>query len=156
MFISYFSLPGVRNSQKTGISFFPFCFLELQPQHMEISRLGVQSELQLLAYTTAMSTLDLSCICNLHHSSRQCWIPNLLSKGRYWTHILMDTTWVCFHCTTMGTLRQGFLNPSSSLLRDMTLFHGQVRTMKIRKVKQLSQGHTANRCQSWYSKLHLS
>ena len=37
--------------------------------HMEVPRLGVQSELQLPAYTTATATPDLSRICNLHHSS---------------------------------------------------------------------------------------
>ena len=32
---------------------FCFCFLGLHPQHMEVPRLGVESELQLLAYATA-------------------------------------------------------------------------------------------------------
>ena len=40
------------------------------------SQAGVESELQLLAYTTAIATQDLSHICDLHHSSRQCWIVN--------------------------------------------------------------------------------
>ena len=44
-------------------------FLELNSWHMEVPRLGVKSELQLLAYATA--TLDLSLVCNLHRSSRQ-------------------------------------------------------------------------------------
>ena len=39
-------------------------------------------ELQLLGYTTAIATRDLSCFCDLHHSSRQCWIPDPLSKAR--------------------------------------------------------------------------
>ena len=46
--------------------FFFSCFLGPHPQHMEIPRLGVESELQLLAYTTAIATWDLSCICSLH------------------------------------------------------------------------------------------
>ena len=33
------------------------------------SRLGVESELQLLAYATAIAMWDLSCVCDLHHSS---------------------------------------------------------------------------------------
>ena len=49
---------------------------------METSRLGVELELQLLVYTTAMATQDPSHICNLHHSSRQHWILNLLSQKR--------------------------------------------------------------------------
>ena len=36
------------------LTFF-FSFLELRPQHMEVSRLGVEWELQLPAYTTAAS-----------------------------------------------------------------------------------------------------
>ena len=36
------------------------------------SQAGVELELQLLAYTTATAMLDLSRICYLHHSSRQC------------------------------------------------------------------------------------
>ena len=59
---------------------------------MEVPRLGVESELQLLAYTTATATPDLSCVCDLHHSSRQCPILNPLSKARDQTHILMDTS----------------------------------------------------------------
>ena len=59
-----------------------FAFLGLHSQHMEVSRLGVESELQLLAYITATATPDPSQVCNLHHSSWQCWILNLLSKAR--------------------------------------------------------------------------
>ena len=46
-----------------------FCFLGPHPQHMEVPRLGVKSELQLPAYATATATSDPSCICNLRHSS---------------------------------------------------------------------------------------
>ena len=38
---------------------------------MDIPRLGVELEMQLPNYTTATAMPDLSCICNLHHSSRQ-------------------------------------------------------------------------------------
>ena len=55
---------------------------------MEVSRLGVELELQLLAYGTAMQ--DLSCICNLHCSLQQHQILNLPNKARDWTHILLD------------------------------------------------------------------
>ena len=47
---------------------FVFCFLGLHPQHMEVPRLGVQSELQLPASATATAMPDPSHICNLHHS----------------------------------------------------------------------------------------
>ena len=47
-----------------------FSFLRLLLWHMEVPRLGAESELQLPAYTTATATPDLSHICDLHHSSR--------------------------------------------------------------------------------------
>ena len=56
---------------------------------MEVSGLGAESELQLPAYTTAIAMQNLSHICDLHHSSQQCWILNLLSKARDRTHNLM-------------------------------------------------------------------
>ena len=61
---------------------------------MEVPRIGVKSELQLLAYTTDKATRDLSCICNLYHSSRQWRLLNLLSEARDLTCVLMDTSWV--------------------------------------------------------------
>ena len=61
---------------------FIFCILGLHSQHMEVPRLGVELELQLLAYTTAKATRDLRRICNLHHSSPQCQILNPLSEAR--------------------------------------------------------------------------
>ena len=53
----------------------------------------------MLDYTTATATLDPSHVCNLHHSSQQCWILNLLHETRDGTCILMDTSWIHFHCT---------------------------------------------------------
>ena len=82
-----------------------FCFLGPHPCHMKFPRLGVELELQLPAYTTS----DPSRICNLHHSSGQCQIPNPLSEARNWTCILMDTNRVHFHCTTMGTPINDFI-----------------------------------------------
>ena len=42
-----------------------FAFFRLSLWHMEVPRLGVTLELQLPAYTTAVATLDPSCICIL-------------------------------------------------------------------------------------------
>ena len=58
-------------------------------RHMEVSRLGVQSELQPPAYTTATARRDLSRICDLHHSLGQCQIPNPLREARDRTCNLM-------------------------------------------------------------------
>ena len=62
--------------------FFFFFFLGPYLQHMEVPRLGVHLELQLLAYTTATATSDLSHVCKLHHSSQQRQILNPLSEAR--------------------------------------------------------------------------
>ena len=64
---------------------------------MEVLRLGVESELQLLAYTIATAVPDLIHVCDLHHSLWQHWILNPLSEARYLTHILMDASRVCYH-----------------------------------------------------------
>ena len=61
---------------------------------MEVPRLGVKTELQLLVYATATATWDPSLIWDLHHSSQQRRILNPLSKGwnlrphGYWTGLL--------------------------------------------------------------------
>ena len=61
---------------------------------MEVPRLGVKSELQLLAYTTATATQDPSHICNLYHRSQQCQILNPLSEARDQALILLDPSQV--------------------------------------------------------------
>ena len=49
--------------------FFGLFFLGPDLQPVEVPRLGVELELQLPAYATAIATQDLSCICDLHRSS---------------------------------------------------------------------------------------
>ena len=61
---------------------------------MEVPRLEVESELQLLAYTTATATRDLSCACELHCNSLQHWIISPLSEAGDRSHIIMDTSQV--------------------------------------------------------------
>ena len=63
---------------------------------MEVPRLGVKSQLQLLTYTTAIATWDPSRICDLHHSLWQHQILNPLSEARDQTRILMDTSHIHF------------------------------------------------------------
>ena len=76
------------------LPFFFFFFLGPHLWHMEVPRLGVKSELQLLA--TAMTMQDLSLFCDLHHSSQQCRILNPLSEARDGTHVLVDTSGACY------------------------------------------------------------
>ena len=82
--------------KRMSFLFFIF-FLGPHLQHMEVPRLGVEWELQLLAYTTVTATPDLSRICELHCSSRQRWILNPLSEAKDGTHILVDTSWIRYH-----------------------------------------------------------
>ena len=71
---------------------------------MEVPKPGVELELQLPGYATAMATVDLSHICDLRHSLWQRWILNPLSKTRDQTHILTETTLGTYPAEdTMGT-----------------------------------------------------
>jgi len=55
---------------------------------MDVPRLRVELELQLLADTTATAMPGPSYICELHHSLQQHWILNPLRKARGRIHIL--------------------------------------------------------------------
>ena len=82
--------------------FYFFCFLGPHLWHVEVPRLGIELELQLLADTIATAMWDPSHVCNLQHSSRKHWILNPSEAGDR-THNLMDTSWVCFCCAMTGT-----------------------------------------------------
>ena len=68
---------------------------------MEILRLGVESELQLPAYTiaTAYPTAmwDPSCVCDLYYRVKKCRILNPPSGAKDQNCILMDTSRVHYH-----------------------------------------------------------
>ena len=61
---------------------------------MEVSKLGVELELQLPAYATDTATQDLSRICNQHHSSRQRRILSPLTEAGDQTRNLVVTSWI--------------------------------------------------------------
>ena len=87
---------------------FFFLILGLHPWHMEVPRLGVEWELKLLAYTTAIATQELSHVCDLnhselHHSSQKCWIFNPLIRSGIKPALSWILVGFCFHCATMGT-----------------------------------------------------
>ena len=96
IFFFYCSNLLITSSEQIHTTFFFFflffllVFLGLHPWHMEVSRLGVESELQLPPYTTATATAtpDLSRICNPHHSSWPHWILSPLSEARDQTCVL--------------------------------------------------------------------
>ena len=93
--------PG-KDTEKPRLIFLIF-FLGPHLRHMEVPRLGVDSELQLPTYTTATATSDPGRDCNLHHSSRQRQILNPLRETRDQTRNLMVPSRICFHCATTGT-----------------------------------------------------
>ena len=70
---------------------------------MEVPRLGVELELQLPAYVTAIAMPDSSHVYNLHHSSQQSSILKPLGKAKDRTHILLDASQVRYHWATVGT-----------------------------------------------------
>ena len=61
---------------------FFFFFLRLHLQHLEVPRLGAESELQLPAYSTATAMPNPSCICDLHCGLQQCRILNPQNHNR--------------------------------------------------------------------------
>ena len=89
-------------------------FLGPHPWLMEVPRLGVESKLQLLVYTTATATRDPSHVCNLQHSSQQHRILNPLSKARDRACVLMwilvsfvtpEPQWELLHCSVLSATK---------------------------------------------------
>jgi len=83
--------------------FFFFSFLDPHLWQMDLSRPGVELELQLLG--------DLSRICDLYHSLWQPWILNPLSEARDQTCILMDTNQALILLSHGGNACSRILNP---------------------------------------------
>ena len=86
------------------IYFWSFVFLGLHPLYMEVLRLGVESEQLLPAYVTGTATQVLSHVYDLHHSSRQRWILNPLSKAQDQTRNLTVPSRTRFCCAMTETL----------------------------------------------------
>ena len=83
---------------------------------MEVPRLGVGSELQVLTYHSHSNTRSKPHLHPTPHSW-QCQILNLLSGARDWTRILMDTSLVRYCWATMGTLKLLFKRNVGVLLQ---------------------------------------
>ena len=86
--------PSTHKNNPHFKAFSFFVFLGPHLRHMEVPRLGVQSELQLLVYATVTATWDPSRVCNLHHSSRQRQILIPLSEARDRTCSILVISWV--------------------------------------------------------------
>ena len=85
------------------LSFLFFGFLGPHLRHIEVSKLGGELEIQLLAYATATATQDPSHVYDLYHSSWQRQILNPLSNARDRTWNLMVPSQIHFLGATMGT-----------------------------------------------------
>ena len=88
--------PGSRKT-KAAESLFFTCLLRSTPVAYRSSRLGVETQQHLPAYTTATATPDLGHVCDLSHSSRKCWILYRLSEARDRIRILMGTSQVPYY-----------------------------------------------------------
>ena len=78
-------------------------FLGLHPWHMEIPRLGVESELQLLAYATATARVGSEPSLPPTPQLTALLDPYPLREASDQTHILMDSSQIHFHCAMKGT-----------------------------------------------------
>ena len=92
----YFDPEPSAQQSLNALEFILFTYLFIllfraTPWHMEVPRLGIELELQLLGYAAATATAawDPSCVCDLQHSSRQRRLPNPLSEARGRTCLLM-------------------------------------------------------------------
>ena len=76
-------------------------------RHVEVPRLRVESELNLLAYTaTATQIWTTPAAYNTAYSSATVCNPLNETRGR--THILRDTSWVHYHRSVTGTPSSNF------------------------------------------------
>ena len=92
LWISYQNSPSFIHSFIHSFVY-SFILFRATPMHMEVSRLGVKLELQLLACTTATAMPDPNYICDLYHILQQCWILNSLSEAGDGTCILTHAGW---------------------------------------------------------------
>ena len=98
--------------------FLSLVLLGPHPGHTEVPRLGVASELEPPAYTTATAVPHPSRICNLHHSSRPRRILHPLSEPRDRTRSLVVPRRIRFRfrCATPGTPCLAFDEQAQPLL----------------------------------------
>ena len=125
-------------SPLTARAIFSFCFfLGLHPHHMEATRLGVELELQLPAYTTATARPDLSCFCALHHSSWQRQILNPLSEARDWTCNLMVPSQICFCGAAMGTPDCALLKSTEHVVHYQEWYLNVTRKLEVTNIHRI-------------------
>ena len=112
--------------------FFFFAFFRTAPAAYGSSQARGRIRAAAATYATATAMQNPSLMCNLHHSSPQCQIPDPLSKARGRSPILMDTSGFVsamprrellpgqFSAAVGKPLQRG--HRSSSLLKPLTPF----------------------------------
>ena len=110
----------VHLGPSVSVSFFTFifCLFRATPTAQRAPRLGVESELQLLAYATATARPDPTHSCDLHHSSRQCQSLNPLSKAG----IEPATSWILVRFITVEPQQELLKMKSSSKVLSFLLW----------------------------------
>ena len=114
---------------------YTFCFVFylfwLHLWHIEVPRLGVEFELQLLAYTTATAVPDLSRIWDLHLQLTA--VPQV----RSW--IKPTSSWilihVCYCWATAGTPYMLFSSPQNNSKQDVITLLLEMRELKRLRAK---------------------
>ena len=105
------------------LSFLPFLFFFLPPRHMEVPRLGVKSELQLLAYTAQRPWIQAASVTySAAHSNARSLMHWVIQPTSSWILIGFLTCWatrgtplLCFqHNTCYHELHAMHLLLSSS------------------------------------------
>ena len=106
---------------------------------MEVPRLGVESDLQLLTFTTAAAMQDLSHTCELHHSSWQCLILNPKFSG---CHIQKNPEYIFFSSAhgafsrtdhTLGTKLTSTNSSIDAIPRNFSDYNGMKLEINHRK-----------------------
>ena len=92
--------PEQLDTGNTFFFFFFFCLFAFS-RAAPMAQGGSQARGPIGAIATGLhhshSNRDPTRICNLYHSSWQCRILNTLSEARNQTHVLMDTSWICYY-----------------------------------------------------------
>ena len=95
LFIKTFLRPPYSQRYNTMVLFlFFFCFLGSNLRHMEVPGLEGLIRAVAVGLSHSHSNPGFEPLMHLHHSSRQCWILNPLSKARDRTRNLMVPSWI--------------------------------------------------------------